>query len=376
LSIRGFRSLEALSRQGSTSRVLNLHRIFELHGRQADHAAAPFFEDRILNRAIIIKHRLRSDETYLMPRSQQVATKIVFPFDRTELRSGGQSVFVGQAGYKDVMAEVLGPETPHTKKDLALLKLLAKLPSLDPFLLKEYLLRNGYHPSDCYFEISVADMERMRSFAADQISSLINLAFSSRGEVDKDAVTRLADALLSSNADERLDPLRLTLGLEGNAFKEGVFSWKGFLYYKWQMTQATRKLNTVLGEVDLVRPIGRPDKVLLEQIDGRRVSLKKAIRGAARACNAILALYDDSFGDLVNRGKASAFRKFLLEAPYMFMELGNNMGVISHIGSFWAYRFPEGGALAMDGLEFCDMLTEFEHSLANEKGGERTWAAA
>jgi hypothetical protein len=376
LSTRGIRSLEALSQHASTSRVLNLHRIFELHGQETGHFSAPFFNDKILNRTIIIKHRLRTDEAYLMPRSQQVATKIVFPFDRTELRSGGQSVFVGQAGYKDVMAEVLGPETPLTKRDLDLLKLMAKLPSLDPFLLKEYLLRSGYAPDQCYFEISSADMALMRSYAAEQISSLITLAFSSQGEIDSEAVTRLADALLSSNADERLDPLRLTLGLQGDAFKEGVFSWRGFLYYKWQMAQATRKLNNVLSEVDLVRPSGRPDKALIEQIDARRISVKKAIRAAARACNAILTLYDDSFDDLVQRGKASAFRKFLLDAPHMFMELGNNMGVISHIASFWSYRFPEGHSLAMDGLEFCDMLSEFEHSLSSEKASERSWAAA
>ena len=36
------------------------------------------------------------------------------------------------------------------------------------------------------------------------------------------------------------------------------------------------------------------------------------------------------------------FRDFLLRAPYMFLELGEKMGAISHIVSFWRYRFPPG----------------------------------
>ena len=40
------------------------------------------------------------------------------------------------------------------------------------------------------------------------------------------------------------------------------------------------------------------------------------------------------------------FRDFLLSAPYMFLELGEKMGAISHIVSFWRYRFPKDRTLA------------------------------
>jgi hypothetical protein len=43
------------------------------------------------------------------------------------------------------------------------------------------------------------------------------------------------------------------------------------------------------------------------------------------------------------------------------------MGVISHIGSFWRFRFPSSASLEMDASEFADMLGEFDSSLTQDR---------
>ena len=48
--------------------------------------------------------------------------------------------------------------------------------------------------------------------------------------------------------------------------------------------------------------------------------------------------------DLVEKQTPKTFRDFLLSAPHMFLELGEKLGAISHIVSFWRYRFPTGHA--------------------------------
>ena len=68
----------------------------------------------------------------------------------------------------------------------------------------------------------------------------------------------------------------------------------------------------------------------------------------------------------MENSKAAAFRKFLLDAPRLFLELGLLMGVISHIASFWTYRFPKGSRLEMDAAEYLDLLQEFDNSLDTE----------
>jgi hypothetical protein len=105
----------------------------------------------------------------------------------------------------------------------------------------------------------------------------------------------------------------------------------------------------------------------------QRKTLRKSIRTAARECTAVLSLYDDAFRDLLDRGKVAAFKKFLLEAPRLFIDLGGCMGNISHIVSYWSYRFPESEPLAMASTEFGFVLSEFQQSLKPEATTEQTW---
>jgi hypothetical protein len=370
----GMRSLKTLSDNASTSRVLNLSRVHALYKSETGYATRPFFVDPNLNRAMFVKHRLRRDEAYLMPDSPAVATKIIFPFDSSMLRSGGRSIFIGQTGFLQTMSQFMGPETRQTKRDMEVLGVLSILPSLDPFLLKEYLARKNYEPADCYFDISVADMSRMFEFASQEIGELITLAFGGvGGGVDSPAIARLVDAMMARDAGERLDPLRATLGLSGQAFDDGVFSWKGFLYYKWQFGEVARKLNRVISELDLMRFDDRPTAADLEGLTAQKTKLRKSIRGAARECTAILSLYDDAFRDLVDRGKAAAFRKFLIEAPRLFVDLGSSMGTISHIVTYWGHRFPEENALSMNSDEFALVLLDFQSSLKPEIDTAKKW---
>jgi hypothetical protein len=370
----GMRSLQTLSDNASTSRVLNLSRTYAQFKGDVAHSSRPFFCDPSLNRAMFVKHRLRRDEAYLLPDAPAFATKIIFPFDSTMLRSGGRSIFIGQTGFIQAMAQMLGPETRQTKRDMDVLNILAYLPSLDPFLLKEFLARQNIEPADCYFDISTADMSRMFEFASQEIGELITLAFGgASGGVDSPAIARLVDAMMARDAGERLDPLRATLGLDGKAFDDGVFSWKGFLYYKWQFGEVAKNLNRIMSEFDLMRFDDRPSAADLEGLTDQKVKLRKSIRSAARECTAILSLYDDAFRDLVDRGKAAAFRKFLVEAPRLFIDLGSSMGTISHIVSFWNHRFPEQAALSMSSDEFALILLEFQSSLKPEPMPVRTW---
>ena len=68
------------------------------------------------------------------------------------------------------------------------------------------------------------------------------------------ALRRLVIAMLSNQVDEKLEPLRVTLGLTGNDFREGVFSWRGFLYYKWSMGEFWPDVMGVLREINAIQP--------------------------------------------------------------------------------------------------------------------------
>jgi hypothetical protein len=270
--------------------------------------------------------------------------------------------------------DVLGVTEAEITQDFEILQMLNDLPSLDPFLVREQLRRNNHTPADCYFAISPADTARMLSFTSNEMAPLINLAFGgSKSGIHPDLVRKLADALLSTNADSRLDPLRLTLGLEGEKFTQGIFSWKGFIYYKWQFGETINNLTRVSNEMDSIKVKGRIDRTSREDMENLKKSIRGRIRDSAKSCQQVLALYDDAFLDLVNKGNTAAFRKFLLDAPLLFVELGQAMGTISHIASFWGYRFPKDRELKADIVEYLDILREYESGLAPKRATMVTW---
>ena len=76
-----------------------------------------------------------------------------------------------------------------------------------------------------------------------------------------------------------------------------------------------------------------------------------------------LAVYDKAFNGLVD-GQPNAFRDFLLGAPSMFTDLGERLGAINHITSFWDFRFPRGKMPVITPEELTDIFADFEASLA------------
>ena len=363
---RSVRFLGALG-GASTSRVLNLFRIAQDNEGNPDHAAKPLFVSPLINKAFLLKHRTRADETYLFNHARSVATKIIIPFDGTDLRAGGRSLFVDQRGYEDALRSAGNYNSDNLARDLAVLRLLNNVPSLDPFLLREHLRNNEIDVSPCYFAISEGDQERMHRFVSGELSRLINLAGSGNASSN-----RLVSAMLSNAVDEKLEPLRLTLGLTGNDFREGVFSWRGFLYYKWSMGKFWPDVMGVLREINAIQPVGTITTEQKVYLSGARRDIIEMVRDNGNHVNKALSVYDASFGDLVKNQAPKTFRDFLLCAPFMFLELGEKLGAISHIVSFWRYRFPEGGLRKVDAEELAAIFQDFSSGFGEKLTDEES----
>jgi len=355
-SDRTVRFLHALG-GASTSRVLNLGQIARNNRDDPEHAAKPFFRSPAINTAFFLKHRMRSDETYMFNSVRSVATKIIVPFDLADLRAGGRSIFIEQKGFIDSLRSAGHYNAENLERDLAVLRLLNTLPSLDPFLLREHLRNNEIDVAPCYFEISAGDQQRMHDYVSGELSRLIQLA---SGSANADASTnRMVSALLSNKVDEKLEPLRVTLGLNGSDFREGVFSWRGFLYYKWSMDKFWPDVMSVLREVNQIQPHGPVTITQRAFLTGARRSIIEMVRDYGKDVDKVLSIYNDSFRDLVAHQSPKTFRDFLLSAPYMFLELGEKMGAISHIVSFWRYRFPPDGPRHIDAEELTIIFQDF-----------------
>ena len=351
----------------STSRVLNLCRIGHDQAQNPEHAQKPLFVSPVVNRSFLLKHRTRSDDSYLFNTPRAVATKIIIPFANDDLRAGGRSLFVEQRGYVEALKTAGNYSTETLERDLEVLRLLNTVPSLDPFLLRETLRNHEIEVAGCYFAISDGDQQRMHRFVNEEMSKLVDLA----GGNDSSS-RRLVTALLSNEVGEKLEPLRLTLGLTGDDFREGVFSWRGFLYYKWSMCKFWPDVMGVLREINTIQPIGAmtpEDKVFLASA---RRNIIEMVRSNGNDVNKALSVYDSSFADLVAYQAPRTFRDFLMSAPYMFLELGEKLGAISHIVSFWRYRFPKDRPSNIDPEELAAIFQDFSSGFGERAKDEES----
>jgi hypothetical protein len=337
----GRRNLALIRASGSTARVLNLALVFERFGASDEFAASPMFRCPRLNRALIFKHALRPHERALFERPEPHTTKIVFPFSPTELGIGGAAVMFGERQFDQAFRKAVGEDLDDEDyaTDFELLCILHEAPSFDPFLLREHLKRIGREPARCFFEISNGDIARMLRFVSGEIEPLTNLAFGATGRRAEKLSMRLAEKLMTDENAQLLEPLRQTLRLSSAEYTEGVFAWKGFLYYRWMLRDLTASHHAFTMSFDSCS-IASNDRAVRAEIEKLRRGVMNRLDRVMQLAGGALIEYGDAF-TAFSQGNAGVFRDFLLQAPAKFSPLGEAIGAIKHIHSFWGYRFPE-----------------------------------
>jgi hypothetical protein len=354
-----FRCLATLAKTGSTSRLLNLAAIERAGGDSLLRTPA-------LRRVLILKHRLSREDGEVAEalRWRGTATKVILPFDPSDLSLGGSALFVGQPGWIEMLVELAGAtaDASDLAHDQSVLETLDELPALDPFVVREHLRLKGLPVGQDCLALRASERERMQRFVAGELMALTALVNTDVARTQADAAV-LARLLLSASAELRLGALGKSLGLEGLAYAGGLYAWKGFLYYKWVLADLTAPLQVVLADLSRLRVIGRvsPDTAVL--IGGARARVHESVLDHCLEAHKLLGRYDAAFVGLTMDGDYRGFREFLQASPTQFLELGERLGVLSHIASFWRFRFPADAPPEAQAEEALELLQEFEANL-------------
>jgi hypothetical protein len=359
----GKRNLALIRKSGSTARILNLLVAHERFGQTGPYSRAPMFRSKRLNKAILIKHTLRGSESDLFEGRRATGTKVIFPFAESDLSLGGSYFFANMRGGDEAMRTFIGDEVSAADMDhdAETLSALDMLPSLDPFLLREGLRRRKREPALCYFDISEADIQRMTAYVSSEIAALVRMAFAEGGDADT-LSSMLAKKLLSDENTDALMPLRATLQLSDAEYSEGIFAWKGFLYYKWVYADAQIQIARVAKEMTNLK-FARADHQTASHLNLSRERVTKNMLIYQGFVREALSTYDRSFRDLTVKARPQAFREFLLNSPAMFMEIGQKLGALMHVTSYWRFRFPKDALLRIEADDGLDLFQEFELSL-------------
>ena len=141
-TVAGVQSLRSITARSASARVLDLHSLALDAAADPDHAARPMFTHPVLNRTLIVKHHPRPGEFEYDDGHGAIVTKIIFPFDPGDLDLGGQFLLVDDPDLVALLERHLDYRDGDLIRDLAVLQMLGRLPTLDPFLLNEALTTN------------------------------------------------------------------------------------------------------------------------------------------------------------------------------------------------------------------------------------------
>ena len=361
--VQPIRSLEDLENTASTARVFNLRAVAVLHGRDPDYRAQPLFQNSALNKAIILKHRLRANEQEDFHGYRHSATKILLPIEVGDLRTGARYLFIGQKNFDALLESTYGIRLEPEDRDSRTLAILDETPSLDPFLLREQLKRKAIDAAPCYFDITEADMHRMFDYAESEIQQLVEMSVGG-DPAFKNHAAKLARKILLNANDAMLEPLRQVMQLSPEQYQEGIFGWKAFLYYKWRLTNVLPQLNAVVDEIGAITPPGAMTSEMKAFLASTKETIRKTMISSCRKVRDTLGVYDEAYAGMTKRGDPLQFRDFLLRAPALFNDLGERLGAVDHVICFWRFRFPTGKKPVITADELAGIFTDFEQSLA------------
>jgi hypothetical protein len=327
-----------------------------------DYYNKPLFVHPVLNRSIIVKHNVRSGEEERLAPRRFNATKIIFPFDPLDLNLGGQYLYVDQQDFIPSLTRHLEYGDLPLDRDVAVLRILDDLPTLDPFLVREALAARKIPVDASYYRFSEPERAHMLGFVESEIESLIELCFGEVKAHDKRA-RRLSQLLLADHDSPELEPLRVTLRMDEAEFVAAMFAWKAFLYYRWRAHDLAPSLKACIRSIRQINK-RRYDTDALRFVVSAKALLESTIAKSWRDIGQKLRMYDRAYDALTHDQKPDNFRSFLMSGSSLFIDLGNRIGVLEQVVSFWEHRLMQHHAGSMSPDEVMDAMRDLLQGLS------------
>ncbi|MEI9890431.1 MAG: hypothetical protein WDN45_07325 [Caulobacteraceae bacterium] len=271
---------------------------------------------------------------------------------------------MGQGNFDAIAEAAFGDDLKPGSRDRQVLELIDALPSLDPFLLREHLRQHDIEPARGYFSISEADVQRMIEFVRGEIMALVVLSTGGdRGS--ESAAVRLVDKLLSNTPDSGFEPLKHTLACPTSSIWTASSPGAASSTTNGVFNDLSAGLEEALVEIRQIQGRGAKTIDQASYIAAAKVRINDKLRKAHTNVDNMLNVYNRAYRLLTVENNPVSFRDFLLTAPAMFLQIGEMLGAIQHVVSFWRYRMPKGKPRIIGYDELADLFMDFEDGLSS-----------
>jgi len=304
---------------------------------EKDPEARPFFQNKNLNQIVLIKDSVPDNDR--RPGVPSVGTKLYFPFNQNEIYEGGRTIFLHNKGVERAIADYCGEDSVKgdtLSSDMKILSVLNRLPSLDPFLMKDVFLRESLVVNEAYFDVSPEIWAEIELYMLQKFEPLIMAAFP-EAKASDDRAKQLIDKIWEAQDFEALLPMIDAFRLPREKALEIFSSWKGIVYYTFQYSREQARF------IDLVKwlkenegvPVGVPAAEAKEAIDKFNL-IRDQLRIEWQKTDDIVHSYESAYDKMFKEKTSSGeFLAFLKKSDQIYWDIGNSLGKVDHSIYCW-----------------------------------------
>lgn len=334
------------SLEGGSSRIFNIcarsAQLVDAMREDGDDSEPKFlFNTQELNQSILVKEVRTDRKNARYQYANTVGTKLYLPYNPARPYEGGKSAFLDDPRIQDILLDHAGIDTgsrsAKVKADLAIIRLLDEIPSLDPFLVKDKLRVEGVEANEFYFEISDEEWHAIKAHVSDMLKPVIDFAFQDSEEMQRGRTMALIAKLWDTKDITALKPIIAAFNLPPDEAK-GIFAaWKGVMYYDyeynrcqsdWRVYGAWLEQDAV--PLDFVEPERKQH--LLDLIENVRTQYS----AAKTELQEIFSSYESAYETLfVERKDSAPFIDFMRKAVRAYWILGTKLSAINHCVTVW-----------------------------------------
>jgi hypothetical protein len=307
-----------------------------------DPGAKTFFFCKPLNNLVLVKD---SDPN---SRSGGIGTKLYLPFNEDDIYEGGRTMFVHQKGVEHALIDNFG-EGALPKEllegDMKILKILDKLPSLDPFLLKDVFINEKISMNPDYFEVAIELWNQIEQYILLNFEPLAKAAFPDALSSD-DVARKLIEKMWEGRDLDALKPLITAFRLPPGKEHETFAAWKGIIFYGFERERTIEPMANLAAWLKEFRiPVAAVTGQERVEVLAKVEMVKSRLQEEWKAADHVLSEYQTSYDKMFKHHIGSAdFVKFLQNSSTAYWTLGNSLGKVGHAIYCWdamSKRFPE-----------------------------------
>jgi hypothetical protein len=296
-----------------------------------------------------------------------VETKVFIPFARDRLEIGGQSFFIGEIAYSEILGTMLhldanSPEI-KTQRDLKVLSILRTVPSFDPFILRERLRSGGIKVDRRYFLGSYFKIKTATEAVFADIRPLVESALGKRATHEE--LSRFVDQVWNVTDRSTSNLFFETLRIPRNEWPDIVFAWKALLFYRLEGGNASESLTRMIETIKLLKiqyspGVTGPKEIrrLERRIAKNLFALNERARAFVNSTSSAL------MGAVSSESDVNAFRDVLLELSTRIVALGSDFTVFEQVISYYQYLYKHRAA-PVDGADYETTLLSLDEILTS-----------